>query len=94
MRQEKIVRGMFMGHEIVARNFWSMTREEFINEATLAFDGAIVDRTAELSHRKARLRATLLDGDNSHAVEVLFGGFFTLRMKILVDGNKVAGDLR
>jgi hypothetical protein len=41
MQQEKIVRAMYMGHEIVARNFWKITREEFATEATLAFNGAI-----------------------------------------------------
>jgi hypothetical protein len=93
MQQEKVVRAMFMGHEIVARNFWSVTKDAFSNEATLAFDGAIVDRTSELSPRRARLGATLIDGGNRHAVEVLFGGWFIVRMKILVDGRKVAGNL-
>jgi hypothetical protein len=94
MQQEKVVRAMFMGHEIIARNFWSATADAFVNEATLAFNGTVVDRTTELSTRKARLGATLIDGDNSHAVEVLFGGWFIVRMKILVDGRKLAGNLR
>ena len=94
MQQEKVVRAMFMGHEIVARNFWSATAAAFVSEATLAFNGTVVDRTNEPSTRKARLSATLIDGDGSHAVEVLFGGWFVLRMKILVDGQKVAGNLR
>jgi len=94
MQQEKIVRAMYMGHEIVARNFWKITREEFATEATLAFNGVIVARTNEVSHRKARLLATLRDGDESHEVEVMFGGFIRLRMKITVDGRKVGGDLR
>lgn len=93
MQHEKILRAMFMGHEIVVRNFCSITREAFVTEATLAFGGAIVDRTSEWSARKSRLRATLIDGDNRHLVEVLFGGIFTLRMKILVDGTKIAGNL-
>jgi hypothetical protein len=94
MQQEKIIRAMFMGHEIIARNFWSATREAFSAEATLAFNGMVVDRTTELSPRKARLGATLIDGVNSHAVEVIFGGWFIVRMKILIDGRKVAGNLR
>jgi hypothetical protein len=94
MQQEKIVRAMYMGHEIVARNFWKMTRDEFATEATLAFDGVVVARTNEVSHRKARLEATLRDGDGSHAVEVMFGGFIRLRMKIMLDGRKIGGDLR
>ena len=93
MQQETIVRAMYMGHEIVARNFWKMTRDELATEATLAFDGVVVARTTEFSHRKAKLQATLRDGDNSHAVEVRFGGFIRLRMKIMVDGQKVGGDL-
>ncbi len=92
--QEKTVRAMFMGHEIVARNVWGLANGNFGGEATLAIDGAVLDRSLEWSPRKATLRATLLDGGNSHAVEVLFGGIFTLRIKILVDGRKVAGDLR
>src|SRR5687768_7997415 len=94
MQQEKIVRAMFMGHEIVVHNFWRATRDEFASEATLAFNGAIVDRTRELSSRKARLSATLIDGDRRHAVEVIFGGRFIMRIKILIDGKKVAGNLR
>ena len=93
MQQEKIVRAMYMGHEIVARNFWKMTRDEFATEATLAFDGVVVARTTEVSHRKAKLEANLRDGDDNHAVEVRFGGFVRLRMKIMVDGRKVGGDL-
>jgi hypothetical protein len=94
MQHEKIVRTMFMGHEIVARNFWSATKEDVSSEATLAFDGAIVARSTELWARKTTLGATLVDGDNRHTVEVRFGGIFTVRFKILVDGQKVAGDLR
>jgi hypothetical protein len=94
MQQEKIVRAMYMGHELVARNFWKMTRDEFATEATLAFDGTIVARTSEVSHRKAKLQAMLRDGDTSHAVKVSFGGFIRLRMKIMVDGQKVGGDLK
>lgn len=91
---EKTVRAMFMGHEIVARNAWGADNGAFVCEAVLAIDGAVVDRSTEWSARQARLRATLMDRDSSHAVEVMFGGIFTLRMKILVDGTKVAGDLR
>lgn len=94
MQQEKVVRAMFMGHEIIARNFWRATREAFACEATLAFNGTVVDRTTELSPRKARLAAALIDGENTHAVEVLFGGWFIVRMKILINGRKVAGNLR
>jgi hypothetical protein len=94
MQQEKVVRAMFMGHEIVVRNFWSVTRDACVTEATLAFDGVIVARTTEQLALKGILRATLIDGDNRHAVEALFGGIFTVRTKIVVDGRKVAGDLR
>lgn len=94
MQQEKIMRAVFMGHEIVARNVWSVNGGALASEATLAFDGAIVARSTEWSTRKAVLCATLGDGGNRHTVEVLFGGIFTVRMKILVDGRKVAGDLR
>ena len=91
---EKTVRTMFMGHEIVARNAWGSRNGDLVSAAELAIDGAVVDRSAEWSPRKAGLRATLIDGDNSHAVEVVLGGIFIVRMKILVDGEKVAGDLR
>ena len=94
MEQEKTVRAMYSGHEIIARNFWKMTRDELATEATLAFDGIVVARSTELSHRRAKLTATLGDGDNSHAVEVKFGGFIRLRMKIIVDGRNVGGNLR
>jgi hypothetical protein len=93
MQQEKIVRAMYVGHEIVAREFWSATRESFVNEVTLALDGVVVARTTELS-RNLRLSGTLVDRDNRHAVEVVVGGMFFVRMKILVDGRKIAGDLR
>lgn len=94
MQQEKIVRAMFMGHEIVARNYWSATADALVNEATLAFDDAVVARSTEWSARKAALFATLIDDGKRYAVEVLFGGIFTVRMKIVVDGRKIAGDLR
>ena len=60
----------------------------------LSIDGANVDRTKELSARKAKPGGTLIDRDHRHAVEAQFGGIFTLRMKIVVDGEKIAGDLR
>jgi hypothetical protein len=93
IQQEKVVRAMFMGHEIVAREGWSATQDSFVNESTLAFDGVIVARSSELS-RNVRLSATLVDRDNRHAVEVVFGGMFFVRMKILVDGQKIAGSLK
>ena len=93
MQQEKIMRALFRGHEIVVRNVWS-ANGALVSETTLAFDGAIVARTTEWSTRKAVLCATLRDRGNHYAVEVLFGGVFAVRMKILVDGRKVAGDLR
>jgi hypothetical protein len=94
MQQEETLRAMFMGHEIVVHNFWRATKDEFITGATLAFNGVVVDRTDELRPRKARLGATLIDGDNRHAVEVVFGGWIILRTKIMVDGRKIAGNLR
>jgi hypothetical protein len=94
MQQGKTIRAMFMGHEIVVHNFWRAGNDEFVTEATLAFNGVVVDRTSELSPKKAKLAATLVDGDNRHAVEVAFGGWFIMRMKIMVDGRKVAGNLR
>jgi hypothetical protein len=92
--REKTWRAMFMGHEIVVRNVFGLNKGNIVTEAQLVIDEAIVARTFELSARKAVLCATLIDRDNSHAVEVLFGGIFTLRMKILVDGRKIFGDLK
>ena len=94
MQHEKTVRAMFMGHEIVARNVFGLAKGDIINEAVLIIDDAIVDRSTELSASKTRLSTTLVDRDNRHAVEVLFGGIFIIRMKILIDGRKIAGDLR
>ena len=92
--REQTWRAMFMGHEIVVRNVFGLNEGDFVSEAQLVIDEAIVARTYELSARKSVLRATLIDRDNTHAVEVLFGGIFTLRMKILVDGRKIFGDLK
>lgn len=94
MQHEKTVRAMFMGHEIVARNVFGLEDGDIINEALLIIDEAVVDRNTELSARKARLSAILVDRNGRHAIEVLFGGIFIVRMKILIDGRKVAGDLR
>lgn len=90
----KTLRAMFMGHEIVACNVWGPREGDFVSEAALAIDGAVVARTNEWSARKAVLRANLIDRERTHDVEVRFGGIFTVRMKILVDGKKIAGDLR
>ena len=94
MQHEKTLRAMFIGHEIVARNVFGLTDGDIINEALLIIDDAVVDRNTELSARKARLGATLVDRDRRYAVDVLFGGIFIVRMKILIDGRKIAGDLR
>jgi hypothetical protein len=91
---EQTWRAMFMGHEIVVRNVFVLNNGDIVSEAQLVIDEAIVARTCELSARKSVLRAMLIDRDNSHAVEVLFGGIFTLRMKIMVDGRKIFGDLK
>ena len=52
--------------------FW-LNNGNIVTEAQLVIDEAIVARSDALSARKAVLCATLTDGDNSHAVEVLFG---------------------
>jgi hypothetical protein len=91
----KEVKTEFHGHQIVVRTSWGSAG--FATEAKLYIDGNVVDRNSEsvvLSKRNPVLRGSLKLKGKVHVIEVYDQFIFRLRMKICIDGDKVAGDLK
>lgn len=96
---EKEISADFAGHKIAVKNWWAFGDFEGSiegSEISLSIDGKIVDS----SRRKFWLRTSVpvLRGDlqidgRTHRVEVFVRALFQVRIKICVDGQKLAGDL-
>jgi hypothetical protein len=82
------VRAQFLGHQIAA------VYEE-TQGARLYIDGQIVDTSNKYalpSRKVPRLRGRVNDDANQpHVVEVYVRGFFYTRIRICIDGERVAG---
>lgn len=95
----KEVSAEFEGHRIEATNSWGFERPayEFKSEARLFIDGRLVDTNSALtsvSKKAPLLTGIVVIGTSTHQVEVFIRAIFRVRMKICVDGRKIAGDLR
>lgn len=95
----KVVKAEFAGHSLLATNAWGFDKPSFAvkAEARLYIDGDLADRSDGLyavSKSRPFLSASLVDGATTHRVDVFIRAIFRVRMKICVDGVKVAGDLR
>ncbi len=87
----------FSGHQIAARNSWGLTfsLKALTGENRLYIDGKVVDTNSEvvaLSNTPI-MRGSFVDGDKTHIVEVFAkSGWFRVKLRIHVDGQKVAGE--
>jgi hypothetical protein len=82
----------YEGHRIRVTNWWGLgaTPTLLKGGARLYVDDACVD---ESNAERRKLTATVRDrGGVDHALEVRFGGFLTVKARILVDGRQVGGD--
>jgi hypothetical protein len=83
----------FRGHRIVVRNSWSFSLK---TEATLSIDGRVVDtnpKTFSLSPSVPVLRGAIASPGREDVVEVFIRSVVRTRIKICVNGTKIAGDL-
>lgn len=96
--QTKVVRAEFEGHAILATNAWGIDKASLAlkSEARLYIDGVLADRSDGLysvSTSRPFLSGSLVDGTATRRVEVFIRAILRVRMKICVDGVKIAGDL-
>ncbi len=89
----------FHGHQIAARNAWgsALSFKAFASEAKLYIDGSVVDTHSEafsISTTVPVLRGSLKIKSKIHVVEVYARFVIRLKMKICIDAQKVAGDLK
>ena len=83
----------FRGHRIVVRNSWSLTLE---TEATLSINGKVVDTNLNLLSMRRNvpiLRGVIAADGRNDVVEVFIRAVVRTRIKICVNGTKIAGDL-
>ena len=94
---EKEVSADFVGHKIVVKNRWAFFLDTIEpGEISLSIDGKVVD----LPRRRFwfRMSVPILRGElqidsRTHKVEVFVRALFSVRIKICVDDQKLAGDL-
>ncbi len=88
----------FLGHQIVARNSWGPTFsfKGVEGENKLYIDGEVADTNKDTFAFSAApiMRGRIVDGDGKpHVIEV-FGrsGLFRVKLRMHIDGRKVAGE--
>jgi hypothetical protein len=94
----KEVKTEFRGHQIAARNVWgpAVSLKVMWTEMRLYIDGELADTASDaVSFNKevAILRGKFDVDGRPHIVEIYAFSSWTVRMKICIDGEKVAGDL-
>jgi hypothetical protein len=95
----KELKAEYRGHHIAVRNSWGPTMSlKVVNtEAKLYIDGEIADTNSEAfswTSNAAILRGSIEVEGRAHVVEVYARAWVRTRMKICVNGRKIAGDLR
>ena len=88
----------FGGRQIAVRNAWgpALSLKAFWGEARLYIDGKVTDTAADafsINGRVAILRGGIQIGERTHVVEVYVRAIFRTKLKICIDGKRVAGDL-
>ncbi len=88
----------YLGHYIAVRNSWAPKPllRSLTLDVVLYIDGEIADTNLEffgLNSKAALLRGAITDHGQRHLVEVYGRSIWRRRLKICVDGTKIAGDL-
>ncbi len=94
----KEVKADFDGHQIAVRNSWgpALSFKSLNTELRLYIDGKVVDSNTELfsiTRKSAYLRGNIEISGQFHIVEVYVRALIRTKIKICVDGKKIAGDL-
>ena len=85
----KELRAKFKGHDIRVVNTW-------FSGVKLYIDSDLKDTNQELfmlTSKRALLSSSLTVDDTRHTVEVFFKALLTVKIKICIDGEMVAGEL-
>jgi hypothetical protein len=94
---EKELSAKFGVHDIVVRNAWTITSDgEDKTRITLSIDGRVVDSTRRatmLGTRVPILRGTIHGNGKTYVVEVFARAILRVRVRLCVDGRKIAGDI-
>ncbi len=91
------VKAEFRGSQIAARNSWgpAISLKGFVTEARLYVDGEVVDTNSDAfswSSNVPVLRGRLKKGNKVHVIEVFARAILRIKLKICIDGEKIAGD--
>jgi len=87
----------FLGHQIAARNSWgpAFSLKMLTGENRLYIDGKVVDTNTDTFavSRTPIMRGAIDEGGKIHIVEVYArSGLFRIKLRIHIDGEKVAGE--
>ena len=94
----KELKAEYLGHQIAVTNSWEpgLSLKALTSDVKLYIDGEIADTNMEIlgiSNKAALLRGVITDQSQRHVVEVYARSIWRTKLKICVDGTKVAGDL-
>jgi hypothetical protein len=94
----KEIKAEFHGHQIAVRNVWGfgLSLKAYYTEARLYINGKVVDTNSDsflINSRAAILRGSIETKDRIHVVEIYARSLVRTRIKICVDGERIAGDL-
>lgn len=94
----KELKADYLGHHIAVRNSWEagLSLKALTSDMKLYIDGEIADTNLEffgISSKSALLRGAITDQGHPHLVEVYGRWRWRTKLKICVDGTKIAGDL-
>jgi hypothetical protein len=88
----------YLGHHIAVRNSWEagLSLKALTSDMKLYIDGEIADTNLEflgIGSKAALLRGAITDEGQRHVVEVYGRAIWRTKLKICVDGTKIAGEL-
>jgi hypothetical protein len=94
----KELKADYLGHQIAVRDSWepSLSLKALTSDMKLYIDGEIADTNLEffgISNKAVLLRGAISDQGHWHLVEVYGRWIWRTKLKICVDGTKIAGDL-
>jgi hypothetical protein len=94
----KELKADYLGHHIAVRNSWGpgLSLKFLSLDLELYIDGEIADTNLEffgINNKAALLRGAITDQGQPHLIEVYGRSIWRRRLKICIDGTKIAGDL-
>ena len=94
----KELKADYLGHHIAVKSSWKpdLSLKALTSDVKLYIDGEIADTGLEFfgaSSKAPFLRGSIIDQSHRHVVEVYARSMWRTKLKICVDGTKIAGDL-